>query len=179
MAQNNRWSDQAKRQFLDELKRGDSHKSMARRYGLATSTVKAYESQFKSDLYTLRASTNGAVDVTARAKLPNFDPQRLRRIRGDRGYTRYELASKVGLPSHIIEGFELGKYAPYVNGASGGPAPVHRIARALGITVADLQVSTRTESRSAESGSQRDESARLDAIERKLSKLLDELGVEA
>lgn len=180
MPQYNRWSDEAKRKFRAEIQRGDAYPAMARRYGLAVSTVKQYDKEFRSESRHERQVTNENVDVTARVKLPNFDPVRLTSFRVERGYSTSELGAKAGLPARIVEGFELGKFVPYANGTKGGPAPVHRLARALGITVADLQVPQDEDEDEDEGQSpKRDEAARFDAIERKLDMLLSKLGAVA
>src|SRR5690606_6601672 len=74
-----------------------------------------------------------------RTPLKNFAPHKLVTRRVLAGLSTDELAEKARLWGGMVEGFEEGRFPPYVDSLKGGPSPATRLARALGCTVEDFQ----------------------------------------
>lgn len=158
----NRWTDEAKRRFVQESKRGDSYRTLARRYGLGVETAKSYDSKFSGEVGGARALPSAGV----RTPLEGFRSDALRSYREGAEMSPGELAKLAGLPVWMLHKMERGELSPYTDTSGhAGPSPVERLVSALDITISDLQ---------REPSAEQSED-RLRAVERKIDRVLEKL----
>lgn len=137
MAENKKWTEEAKREFIHRYERGDSAKSIARRFDLAVTSVKPYYYNHRKAIALIDSKPTSETPKQ-RTPLVGFSPNRLRELRERASLTIYEVGDKTGLGWSMISAFERGSLPPFEDSSGYGKSPVEKLCEALGCTPDDL-----------------------------------------
>lgn len=135
-----KWSLNNKKKFLSQIDKGDSPKTMARRWDIGVDTVHQYRIKFRRELEQ-KAMTSGERVNETRTRLADFDPNLLRKHREAKGFSLSRLSQVADVSFYRVWNFEdpTRPDTPYTDSVDGELPVLDRITRALGIEASDLQ----------------------------------------